>query len=112
MTTLLEIKNIETFYTLIYALRGVSLSVDEGTEYPEAQHKIVSGDTLIFYTDGITEATNEAGEQYGYSRLLDCVTEEAPNAQHIVDCIYHKVLAFTGNAPAYDDQTLLAMRVE
>ena len=31
MTTLLEIKNIETFYTLIYALRGVSLSVDEGT---------------------------------------------------------------------------------
>ena len=31
MTTLLEIKNIETFYTLIYALRGVSLSVEEGT---------------------------------------------------------------------------------
>ena len=31
MTTLLEIKNIETFYTLIYALRGVSLAVDEGT---------------------------------------------------------------------------------
>ena len=31
MATLLEIKNIETFYTLIYALRGVSLSVDQGT---------------------------------------------------------------------------------
>ncbi len=31
MSTLLEIKNIETFYTLIYALRGVSLTVDEGT---------------------------------------------------------------------------------
>lgn len=31
MTNLLEIKNIETFYTLIYALRGVSLAVDEGT---------------------------------------------------------------------------------
>ena len=31
MTKLLEIKNIETFYTLIYALRGVSLAVDEGT---------------------------------------------------------------------------------
>jgi len=31
LTTLLEIKNIETFYTLIYALRGVSLAVDEGT---------------------------------------------------------------------------------
>lgn len=31
MTTLLEIKNIETFYGLIYALRGVSLTVDEGT---------------------------------------------------------------------------------
>jgi len=31
LTTLLEIKNIETFYTLIYALRGVSLTIDEGT---------------------------------------------------------------------------------
>ena len=31
MSALLEIKNIETFYTLIYALRGVSLTVEEGT---------------------------------------------------------------------------------
>jgi len=93
-------------------VQTLPLSVDEGTTYPESKRKIVSGDTILLYTDGITEAANEAGELYGFRRFLNCVTEDAPNAQHIVDCINHKVLAFTGNAPAYDDQTLLAMRVE
>ena len=71
-----------------------------------------AGGTILLYTDGITEASNYDGELYGYRRFLDCVTEDAPNAQHIIDCITHKVLAFTGNAPALDDQALLALRVE
>ena len=48
------------------------------------------GDTLLLYTDGITEAANDAGESYGRERLLSCVCEDVPNAQHIIDCVVHK----------------------
>ena len=66
----------------------------------------------MLYTDGITEAANDAGEAYGRERLLSCVREDVPNAQHIIDCVVHKLLAFTDGGTPHDDQTLLALRVE
>ena len=75
-----------------------------GTQYPESTTRLESGDTMILYTDGITEATNAAGEQYGHERLLTCVCENAPNAQSIVDCVTHKLLGYTDTARAIDDQ--------
>ena len=48
---------------------------------------------------------------YGRRRLLSCVREDVPSAQHIIDCVVHKLLAFTNSRAQDDDQTLLAMRV-
>jgi sigma-B regulation protein RsbU (phosphoserine phosphatase) len=87
------------------------LAVDPAQTFPEASVSLQSGDTLILYTDGIIEAVNPAGERYGRDRLLSCVKEDVPNAQHIVDCVVNKLIGFTGGHSHEDDQTLLAIRI-
>lgn len=93
--------------------QALPLAVSNETEYIEATAKLASGDTLLLYTDGITEAMNESGEMYGRDRLLSCVHEKVPNAQHIIDCVVHKLLGFTGETTVLqDDRTLLALRLK
>ena len=91
--------------------QSLPLAVQADTSFSECSIKLVPSDTLILYTDGITEAFNEDGEMYGRRRLLSCVREDVPSAQHIIDCVVHKLLAFTNSRAQDDDQTLLAMRV-
>jgi sigma-B regulation protein RsbU (phosphoserine phosphatase) len=90
---------------------SLPLAVELESTFPEAQVRLAPGDTLLLYTDGITEAVNEAGTMYGRQRLLSCVREDVPNAQHIIDCVTHKLMGFTRNLPQNDDQTLLALRI-
>ncbi len=91
--------------------QALPLAIDATTAYSETSIRMSPGDTLLLYTDGITEAVNENGEAYGHERLLSCVGEDVPNAQHIIDCVTHRLMAFTGAGPQEDDQTLLAMQV-
>lgn len=92
--------------------QALPLAVDPECTYVECRVSLQSGDTLLLYTDGITEAINGDGEFYGRTRLLDCVREDVPNAQHIIDCIVYKLLGFTGTRKQLDDQTLLALRIQ
>jgi len=93
------------------AAQSVPLAVDVQCRFPEHCARLAPGDTLLLYTDGITEAVNPRGEMYGLERLLSCVKEDVPNAQHIIDCVTHKLIGFTGDIPQRDDQTLLALKV-
>jgi sigma-B regulation protein RsbU (phosphoserine phosphatase) len=91
--------------------QSLPLAVDINASYTVAESRLNPLDTLLLYTDGITEATNASGEFYGRERLLSCVSEDVPNAQHIIDCVTHKLLAFTGSRDQEDDRTLVAMRL-
>lgn len=91
--------------------QAMPLAVSIGAGFSETEVKLNTGDTLLLYTDGITEATSDAGEFYGKDRLLSCITEDVPNAQHIIDCITHRLLAFAADGTQADDQTLLALRL-
>jgi len=91
--------------------QALPLAIDPTCEYHENETELTPGDTLLFYTDGITEAQNASGEMYGLGRLLSCVREDVPHAQHIIDCVRHKLMAFTNEPSSADDQTLLALRV-
>ncbi len=93
------------------AAQAIPLAVELDCTYPETSVTLQPGDTLLLYTDGITEAVNEAGEMYGRERLLSCVREDVRHAQAVIDCVVHKLLAFTTNGTPDDDQTLLALRV-
>jgi sigma-B regulation protein RsbU (phosphoserine phosphatase) len=90
--------------------QSLPLGILQDAEYTHAKGVLAPGDTLLLYTDGITEASNARGEMYGRTRLLSCVREDVPNAQHIIDCVTMKLLGFTGESSLDDDRTLVAIR--
>ena len=72
---------------------------------------LMPGDTLLMYSDGITEAKNEAGELFEEHRLLTLFEHQtASTAEALVDLVFREVNAFTGNAPQSDDITLLILK--
>lgn len=85
--------------------------VDEA-EYRPGLQVLGTGDVLVFYTDGVTEAANAAGEEFGVQRLAGFVTlETRRTAQELVSGVYRAVIAFTGNHQLEDDSTLIACRI-
>ena len=85
--------------------------------FPEAaydcgQVRLEPGDTLILYTDGVTEATNAAGEQFTVERLVALVRENpTSSAQDLVETILKAVGEFRGANALEDDLTLMVLRV-
>jgi serine phosphatase RsbU (regulator of sigma subunit) len=72
------------------------------------------GDLLLLYTDGVTEAMNLRGEEYGEERLVTLVRQLAQIPQPAaaaVDALLRDVRAFAGRAPQFDDITIVAIRV-
>ena len=68
-------------------------------------------DCLVLYTDGVTEALNSAGDEFGLDRMIQSVRASASDgAQTIVKRIIEDVRNFTGSFPQNDDITLIAIR--
>lgn len=68
-------------------------------------------DTLVFATDGITEASNLRGEMFGEERLWEILTQERyTTPQELVDRLVREVEAFAAEGTGHDDQTILAVR--
>ncbi|HEX6387000.1 MAG TPA: SpoIIE family protein phosphatase, partial [Anaerolineae bacterium] len=66
---------------------------------------------LIFYTDGLTEARNAAGQFFGEERLRETMVAAAPgSAGDLLDTIVSAVADFTGITPQADDFTLVVVR--
>jgi len=84
-----------------------------GLPFPVAETEMAPGDTLVCYSDGVTEAMNAAEEMYGDERLLAMLTASCGLD---LDSFHHAVLedvaAFTGGAPQSDDVTLLIAQRE
>jgi sigma-B regulation protein RsbU (phosphoserine phosphatase) len=76
----------------------------------EAETDLHSGDTLLFYSDGVTEAGADTGEDFGEDRLIHAlrVNQRQP-AQPMVEAIVHDVQEFSGSARS-DDVTVVALR--
>jgi sigma-B regulation protein RsbU (phosphoserine phosphatase) len=91
---------------------GPVLGVLEAASYSVEQIAAAPGDVLVLFSDGVVEATNDAGEFFGEDRLVDLVrrSAEAP-PRAMVDAILSAVRTFTGGRPAEDDQTLLIARL-
>lgn len=73
----------------------------------EKELQLLPGDLLVLYSDGVTDALNSAGEQYGVERVTRLVQEHAiKGAQGVCDAIFEDVLDFTGSVSQFDDITL------
>ena len=74
--------------------------------------QLKSGDLVVTYTDGITEAMNEHNQEWGLSQLIESIqTHQKDTASELLDHIEADVLSFVGNTPQYDDMTMLAIQI-
>lgn len=72
---------------------------------------LAEGDTVVFYTDGVTEAMNPDGEEFEVHRLQQvCAEHPDADAQQTTEAIFRAVVAFANEAPQSDDITCLTLR--
>jgi hypothetical protein len=90
---------------------GPVLGMLPAARYEQARLEVRSGDVLVLYSDGLTEAANATGEEYGENRLRELLaTADAGSPESIRDAILGSVSAFVGAAPPRDDLTLVVAR--
>jgi len=94
------------------ALPGVPLGSFPAITYDEVAVPLERGDVFVFCTDGIYEAANEQGAEFGARRVCEIVSARRDeDARAIVDAIFDAVTAFRGGAPQHDDMTAVAVRI-
>lgn len=90
---------------------GFVLAGMEGIRYKKNELKLNPGDEIFLYTDGVTEATDANNRLYGEDRLLDFMnTLNGAPADSICSAVKADVDSFVGDAPQFDDITMLYFR--
>ena len=90
---------------------GVALGVMPGLEYAESSITLDAGDTLVLYTDGVSEAMNSEGEEFGMDRFREIFVDHPPNsARDTNEAILQAVHDFAGDTPQSDDVTCLVIQ--
>jgi len=91
---------------------GFPLGMFPNVTYEELSVATQPGDVIVFVSDGILDAENEAEEMYGEDRLssLLCASRDLP-AQEIADEILADVGRFQGAKDRFDDETIIVLRV-
>ena len=91
---------------------GMALGIEENQEYTCTEIGIDSGDLVVLYTDGLTEAMNDSGEEFGDERLIDVVSSVREfNAARMNEAIKHAVEAHRAGCAISDDFTLLTVEI-
>ena len=88
-----------------------ALAVMEDMEFEEREFYLKPGDSLYVYTDGVAEATNAENELYGNDRMVDALNQ-SPDAKpkEISANVDADVQKFVGEAPQFDDLTMLCLK--
>jgi serine phosphatase RsbU (regulator of sigma subunit) len=90
---------------------GPALGMMPGMKFEARESRIEPGQTLLAFTDGVTEAKDVAGHLFSEERLLELLTESpAPTGTALLDRIEQAVAAHTAGAERFDDVTILAVR--
>ncbi|MDT8357606.1 MAG: SpoIIE family protein phosphatase [Methanomicrobiaceae archaeon] len=91
---------------------GIALGALEGAEYDEKTVSLKSGDIIVLYTDGITEAMNDREELFGEERLRSILLKNRGlPADALAKVILDEIDLFSSGEPQSDDITLLIVKV-
>jgi sigma-B regulation protein RsbU (phosphoserine phosphatase) len=91
---------------------GTPLGSFPGSTYDEVAFDLAAGDLFVFCTDGVFDATDAGGSDFGTARLLEVVDRvRQKSARSIVDEIFAAVQVFRGDGPPADDMTAVAIKV-
>ncbi|MFO8149775.1 MAG: PP2C family protein-serine/threonine phosphatase [Trueperaceae bacterium] len=90
---------------------GILVGWDADAAFGEAAVALAPGDLLVAFTDGVTEARDPEGNEFGEGRLLEVVTAHRhADAQAVLDAVRSALDAFVAGAPTHDDCTLVVAR--
>jgi sigma-B regulation protein RsbU (phosphoserine phosphatase) len=94
---------------------GMVVGIDSGSVFDRITGdfplSLKRNDCLLFYTDGVTEALDANGDEFGPDRMIECVrTSASEGAPAIITRIIDELRAFVGVQPQNDDITLIAIR--
>ncbi|MEW5982223.1 MAG: SpoIIE family protein phosphatase [Acidobacteriota bacterium] len=90
---------------------GLILGLFEHAAYDQGTLTLEPGDTIVVFSDGVSEAENVAGEDYGEDRLTACLeTSRGASPADMRDRLMASVREFTSGAPQGDDMTVVIVR--
>jgi sigma-B regulation protein RsbU (phosphoserine phosphatase) len=90
---------------------GLPLGIFAGETYQDCSRVLLPGDQIVFYTDGVTEAANPAGQMFGLERLDRILAKCPTNAADLLASVLAELDEFTQGAPAADDRTLVVATI-
>jgi sigma-B regulation protein RsbU (phosphoserine phosphatase) len=92
-------------------MEGLPIGIDRASAYTMKSVTLKPGDIAVLYTDGITEALNQEGEQYGRTRLISVLSgNHLKKAEELKNLIQKDLNDFTSFAQQHDDQTLVILK--
>src|SRR5262245_9923785 len=93
-------------------LGGIPLGLFPESHYEETALQLLSGDILVFYSDGVVEMRNDVGEEFGLKRLADTVgANHEKNPEEIVKSVSTTLAEFIGRVRPQDDRTMIVIRM-
>ena len=88
------------------------LGAFDQAEFVSTPFEFQNRDRLLFYTDGIYEGQNEAGNQFGSTRIAELMMENSDQSvQELIELLVINLFEFIGNATLDDDITLLGLEI-
>ena len=91
---------------------GLILGVMKAVDFEDKSFLMLSGDLLLLYTDGITEAQNANGDFFGIDRLGGLIVENHSRQPHeIIDSVLESVTAFCQSRPIQDDISIVILKI-
>jgi sigma-B regulation protein RsbU (phosphoserine phosphatase) len=88
-------------------LPGFPPGLLDQASYQDATLQLAAGDSVLFFSDGISDAKNSAEEPYGIERVVQlCEKLRTTPPEDLLECIFFDVADFTGDEPQHDDMTL------
>jgi sigma-B regulation protein RsbU (phosphoserine phosphatase) len=89
---------------------GPACGVQPEHAYRTYQSTLQPGDTLVGYTDGVTESVNRQGEQFGDERMVQALTRSSRRGARLIETLMADTDAFVDGAEQADDITLLVIQ--
>ncbi len=99
--------------TQLIEATGLPLGLFDDAEYDEFTFQAEADDVFVFFSDGILDATNRAGELFGRTRLEKIIAEcWAEPAESMVNTIFKAAADHASGVETFDDQTVVAIKVK
>lgn len=103
-------------HTEILKSHGMAIGLDRGQMFDrvvkDETYTFHPGDTLVFYTDGITDAINNLNQSFGENRLIECVNRcDSKSAGEVVTELQTAYSGFVGQSTQFDDMTAVVIKI-